>query len=334
MAGRKSIVPPKVKRAAENKNSPIKDVEKEVSDLLEHGTLESLKKGKQLSKDYLKHQWDFYSELAFQRNAIAEELIDAVSESCIEDYEFESWQRVLTWKYTNHPLCTVGSLKHYGGRFNIGDNISPTSALKSFPAFYIAEDQHTARSEAFGSQVADVILTPEDVSLTNKRSYACISISGSLDKVIDLTKKSSLTKFVRFISKFHIPKSILDSAALLNLPPPTLVTSSTMLLESFMAIDWRKVPAQGDIPANSQIFGQIAYKAGVDGILFKSSKTKRLCLAIFPSNFANGNSFMKLDDEPPEKWTVKIIDSDNFELCEKNTDQIKDIKKFNSKDRK
>ncbi|SMC62036.1 RES domain-containing protein [Polynucleobacter kasalickyi] len=322
MAGQKPIISPKVKRASKIKKPPIKDMGKEVADLLEQGSLTNLQKAKQLSQDYLKHQWDFYSELAFQRNTIAEELIDSISESCIEDYQFESWQRALTWKYTNHPLCTIGSLKQYGGRFNIGENISPSSALKTFSAFYIAEDQPTARAEAFGSPRVGSSLTPEEISLTNKRSYACISISGSLDKVFDLTKKSSLTKFVRLISKFKIPKPIYESATRLNLPTPTLINSSTLLMESLLASDWRKEPAQADIPANGQIFGQMAHKAGVDGILFKSSKTRKLCLAIYPSNFANGNSYIQLDDEPPEKWIVKKIDSGNFKLCEKNADEI------------
>lgn len=312
----------KGQRAKPNKKKHIANIGKEVNYLLEHGTLDSLQKAKQLSRDHLKHQWDFYSELAFQRNAIAEKLVDAISESCIEDYKFFAWQRVLQWKYTNHPLCTIGSLKQYGGRFNIGEDISPSDALQTFSAFYIAQDQVTAKAEAFGSPVSGFDLSVDETSLTNKRSYGCISISGSLDKVIDLTKKSSLTKFVRLISKFKIPQSIHDSAARLNLPPPTLINSTSLLLDSFLASDWRKEPAQFDIPANGQIFGQLAYKAGIDGILFKSSKTKKLCLAIFPSNFSNGNSYLQLDDEPPEKWIVRLIDSTNFDLCQKNAEQI------------
>jgi hypothetical protein len=56
---------------------------------------------------------------------------------------------------------------------------------------------------------------------------------------------------------------------------------------------------------------------------FYLNHQKKLCLAIFPSNFANGNSSLTLDDEPPEKWITTKIDSDNFELCEKNAEQVK-----------
>lgn len=265
-------VPPKGKRLSTKKKQHITDVGKEVTHLLEQGTLDSLQKGAQLSRDHLKYQWDLYSELAFQRNVIAKDLMDAISESCIEDYEFESWQRAIQWKYINHPLCTIGSSKQYGGRFNIGEDISPARMLKTFSALYIAQDQDTAKAEAFGSQVKQFSLSPSEVSLTNKRSYGCISISGELDRVIDLTNPSSLTKFIRLISKFTIPQSIVDSASRLNLPSPTIINSKKLLLDSFLASDWRKEPAQCDIPANSQIFGQLAYEAGIDGILFESSK--------------------------------------------------------------
>jgi hypothetical protein len=53
-------------------------------------------------------------------------------------------------KYSNHPLCTLGSIKQYGGRFNIGEDISQANTLKTFQAFYLAEDQSTAQMiEAF-----------------------------------------------------------------------------------------------------------------------------------------------------------------------------------------
>jgi hypothetical protein len=322
LTGRKPI-PSECARAKPIKKHQITDVSKQVTHLLEEGSLESLTQGKALYQSYLKYQWDFYSELSFQRNAVQDKLINAIAESCIENFEFANWQRVVSWKYSNHPLCTIGSTRQFGGRFNIGEDISQSNTLKTFPAFYIAKDQGTAQVEAFGNQNRDGKLTVYEVALTNKSSYTCFSISGSLDRIIDLTKKSSLSKFVRLISKFTIPQSICDSARRLNIPEPTLVTTTTLLLKSFLAPDWRKEPAQSDIPANSQIFGQLAYQAGIDGILFRSTKTGKDCLAVFPSNFANGNSYIKLDDEPPSKWIMKMIDSENFSLCEKNAEQIK-----------
>ena len=311
------------RRSSSVKKTENQDLGKRVNHLLEEGTVESLTKGKQLSQDNLKYQWDFYSELAFQRGVIQDKLLSAIAQSCLTDFKFKSWQRVIGWKYSHHPLCTIGSIKQYGGRFNIGEDISQGNTLKTFQAFYLAEDQATAQVEALGSQVSSEKLTVEDVALTNKSSYSCISISGSLDKVIDLTKKSSLTKFVRLISSFTIPQSIYDSAKRLGIPQPTLINTTTLLLDSFLSPSWRKEPAQFDIPANSQIFGQLAHQAGIDGILFHSTKTGKKCLAVFPSNFGGGSSSLVVDDEPPEIWIPKIINLNNFGLCEKNAMQIK-----------
>jgi len=311
------------RRSLSAKKVENQDVGRRVTHLLEEGTVESLTKGKQLSQDYLKYQWDFYSELAFQRSVIQDRLLSAIAQSCVTDLKFSSWQRVIGWKYSNHPLCTLGSIKQFGGRFNIGEDISQANTLKTFQALYLAEDQGTAQVEAFGSQVPSESLTVDEVALTNKRSYSCISISGSLDKVVDLTKKASLTKFVRLISSFTIPQSIYDSAIRLGIPEPTLVNTSTLLLESFLAPNWRKEPAQFDIPANSQIFGQLAHQAGIDGILFRSTKTGKKCLAIFPSNFGGGSSSLAVDDDPPDSWTPKVINLNNFGLCEKTAKQVK-----------
>jgi hypothetical protein len=95
------------------------------------------------------------------------------------------------------------------------------------------------------------------------------------------------------------------------------------LLKSFLANNWRKEPAQFDIPANSQIFGQLAYFAGMDGVVYPSTKTGKNCLAIYPSNFDGRNSFLSLDDDPPEVWTPRIISSENFLLAEMTSEEVK-----------
>ena len=94
-----------------------------------------------------------------------------------------------------------------------------------------------------------------------------------MDRVIDLTDKTALVTFAKLISKFKVPQSILDSAARLNIPLPTLIKSPGPLLKSLLIDNWRKEPAQFDIPANGQIFGHLVYLAGIDSIVYPSSKT-------------------------------------------------------------
>ncbi|MBU3627211.1 RES domain-containing protein [Polynucleobacter sp. JS-Safj-400b-B2] len=297
--------------------------EKRVEHLLEEGSIKSLVEGKKLNQEHIKYQWDFYSELAYQRSQIQDQLILSIQESCITNFKINSWQRVTKWKYSGHPFSTVGSLVSYGGRFNIGGDISSSDTLKTFQALYLAEDQGTAQVEAFGQDVTNSGLTIEEISLSNKNSFVCTSISGRLDRVIDLTTKQSLVKFAKLISKFKIPHAIQESAKKLGIPTPFLIKSPGSLLKSFLANNWRKEPAQFDIPANSQIFGQLAYFAGMDGVVYPSTKTGKNCLAIYPSNFDGRNSFLSLDDEPPEVWTPRIISSENFQLAKMTSDDVK-----------
>lgn len=304
------------------KISPVTP-EKRVEHLLEEGTIQSLIEGKRLNQENIKYQWDFYSELAYQRSQIQDQLILSIQESCVTNFEVDSWQRVTKWKYSNHPLSTVGSLVSYGGRFNIGEDISSSGTLKTFQALYLAQDQGTAQVEALGHAAPSSGLTIEEISLSNKDSFACASISGSLDRVVDLSDKESLAKFVKLISKFKIPQSILDSAANLGIPAPTLIRSSGPLLKSFLADNWRKEPAQFDIPANSQIFGLLAYLAGIDGIVYPSVKTGQKCLAIYPSNFDGRDSVLRLDNDPPESWTPREITSETFQVCEMASDEAR-----------
>ena len=79
------------RRSSSVKKAENQDLGKRVSHLLEEGTVESLTKGKQLSQDNLKYQWDFYSELAFQRGVIQDKLLSAIAQSCLTDFKFKSW---------------------------------------------------------------------------------------------------------------------------------------------------------------------------------------------------------------------------------------------------
>jgi hypothetical protein len=128
--------------------------EKRVEYLLEEGSLQSLTEGKKLHQAHIKYQWDFYSELAYQRNLIQDQLIASIQASCITSYKIESWQRVTRWKYSGHPFSTVGSIVSWGGRFNIGKDISQGGTLKTFQALYLAQSQATAQVEGLGSGTA------------------------------------------------------------------------------------------------------------------------------------------------------------------------------------
>lgn len=294
--------------------------------LLEQGNLEGLKAAKQRAGKLSKYYWNEYSELARQRNAVKEELEQALIQSCISDYEFKHWQRAVKYKYGLHPLSTLGSLSWVGGRFNIGEEIN--SEVTSFPALYLASDKDTALQEHLGQQETSKKskLTPRELALTNPSSETIVSVSGCLDKVFDLTEVKNLTLFVNLIKNFVLSGGLKAQAKQLNLPVSIMKTTS-QLLSNLLIPEWRLLPVNMDIPSNSQIFGHLIYSAGIEGILYPSKLTKKPCLAIFPRNFSNTDSTIYLDDEVPHKAVPKKVDSKNWRVCELSFEDILSLKK-------
>ena len=64
---------------------------------------------------------------------------------------------------------------------------------------------------------------------------------------------------------------------------------------------------QFDVPANSQILGQIAYEAGIEGILFPSVKTDKKNLAIYPENFKDSDAYIEIRGEVSNTVVIKEL---------------------------
>jgi hypothetical protein len=99
-------------------------------------------------------------------------------------------------------------------------------------------------------------------------------------------------------------------------------TTSDELLNTLHQPDWRKIPSNCDVPSNSQIFGHLIYSAGIEGILYPSKFTEKLCLAVFPRNFVATDSFVALDDEVPHPKVPARIDASSWRLCEMGAKEI------------
>jgi hypothetical protein len=117
-----------------------------------------------------------------------------------------------------------------------------------------------------------------------------VSVSGKLESVIDIRDGSNLAGFVSLIKDFKLSKSLILKARKLGFPVRLIrtVQGLSMVLEKRA---WRDWPMVFDVPAVSQIFGGIVMGAGIEGILYNSAITQRLCLAIFPQNFLNSSSY-------------------------------------------
>lgn len=288
--------------------------------LLEKGSLKDIRRAKKFIDERLKYQWQYYSEVAHQRNQVHDELIKVLIQSS-KSFRFEKWQREVKWKYSLHPLSTTGSLAFIGGRFNAGIDIN--SAISSFPALYLAVDKDTALQETLGlTEVDDSRLSARELALINPQSEVIVSVSGELEKVFNLTDASNLDTFVELTKRFKLSPALIELAKHLGLPRPRIVKRSKDLLDTLLLEDWRKAPMIGDVPSNSQIFGRLIYQAGIEGILYPSSLAGKDCLAIFPNNFAVTSSYIMLDDEPPHASVPSRIDGTNWRICELSAKEL------------
>ncbi len=274
-----------------------------------------MRAAKERTAALLKYHWDYYSELARQRNGIQEILNKALVQACISNYRIEKWQRAVKYKYGLHPFSTAGSLTYIGGRFNTGRDVN--SEVPSFPALYLASNKDTALQETLGQiKPKDSPLNARELALINPQSEVIVSVSGELEKVFDLTVPKNLAGFVELIKDFKLGKAIEESAKFLGLAPPDIIKRPEQLLETLLNDEWQRPPSQFDVPANPQIFGHLIYQAGIEAILYPSKLTKENCLAVFPHNFAVSSSYLILDDDIPHPSVPQKVDSTNWRICD------------------
>ncbi len=283
--------------------------------ILEQGTLIELKNAKKRTAAHLRYYWNYFSELAYQRGRIEDEIGQSLNESCTRDFELKRWQRVVKYKYSLHPLSTEGSVRRIGGRFNMGKDVNPN--LPSFPALYFAIDKDTALQETLGQvEVEGSDLSPRELALMSPKSETIVSVSGRLEHVLDIRTTTSLRKFTDLIKNFELSRSVISQARLLGQGVPEIVTTPSKLRESLLLERWRALPMLFDVPSNSQIFGHLVFTAGIEGIVYPSKLTGRDCVSIFPRNFAGTSSFVELDDPAPDGVVATRMDDTNWRLFE------------------
>ena len=277
-------------------------------EILDSGQVSDITRSKKYFEQLVSFHWRYYSELAYQRKQIREEL-NSVLREVAGPFEFTRWQRVVKFKYSLDPLSTKGSLVDPGGRFNVGA-IDP-NRYPMFPALYLAVDKGTALAEVLGRSVTQSSLSPEDIALTKPDSISVLSVSGKLEAVLDIQSGRNLQRFVALIKDFKLSRTLRSEAQALGFPLD-IVSNIDVLQKVLGHPNWRDWPMLYDVPAAGQIFASIAVNAGIEAILYGSVITGRECLAIFPQNFLNSSSFIKLDDPTPSDNVPRQMDSTNF----------------------
>ena len=277
---------------------------------LDQFTLAAVRSAKNYAREGARYQWDYYAALAQQRAEKSEEIKKTLVGAAEGPFVFSGWQRVVDYRYSLHPLSTVGSVvTDPGGRFNIGD--IDRTRFSPFPALYLASDLPTAIVERFGETPGTSGLSNLDLALRSGPSFSCVSVSGRLETVIDLRHADRLQPFIEIIKRFKLPQDLAGRADLLRFPPPKIVRTVEELVGAITSLAWRVEPMQVDVPGAPQIFGQLVWTAGIEGIIFPSSKGGDVCLAIFPENLS-ATSFAELDHTAPPGLTHLRLDGKTF----------------------
>ena len=203
-------------------------------------------------------------------------------------------------------------MTHIGGRFNFGRDINDYQ-FPPFPALYIGSSHEVALAERLPHPFAPSPLSDNELALAFPNSYSYYVLSGSIHRVLDITSAKSLRKATEIFAAFEKDKSIDDLARLVNKVPIPLVKHPGDLKKILHEPNWRGAPTQVNLPASCQVFGKLVRDAGVEGILYNSTKVKSgKCLAIFPENLQGSPSSVTLADDVPETLQCKTLNKNTW----------------------
>lgn len=253
---------------------------------------------------------EHFAYFAHRRSQVMEDLKQSLQENTI-NYEFNDWRRIVSQQFSNTPLSTIGSVKSFpGGRFNIG--LIDIERFPVFAALYLAENTGTALLEMLGVKAENVIDGLSGAELAAAGNFSHFVIHGKLSNVLDLTDGESLWQFYTHLKGIQLPLYYQNKARQLKISTMPPVKSLEELQETIFSDEWRLMPMQFDVPANSQILGQIAYSAGIEAILYPSVKTNNHALAVYPENFHDSDAYVEITGSVAETVIHTRIDKNTY----------------------
>lgn len=227
-----------------------------------------------------------------------DELIDALNQKPAAPADFEGWVRVVDTRWTLSPLSSIGSLKACGGRFNIGSDVL-SSSRSPFPALYVGENLETAYRERFQMEQGDTVggLTAEELALG--ASTSSYRVRGHVERVFDASSLAALSPIAKVLAKFKMPAEAAAIAKLLKMRRASdmMIRNASSLRTALLVSNWRVWPVQYELPAPSQIFGDLVRAAGYEAIRYRSTKSRSgYCMAVLSGNIGSDRTFVELMD--------------------------------------
>lgn len=271
-------------------------------DAFTHANLQQWRSTYRAAQNYQKL---LYFDLEAQRTIHRDELYEALTTTAVP-FSFDSWVRIVNYRYTLHPLSSVGSLKTIGGRFNFGMQIDQ-QLFKPFPALYVADSEEAARAEYFQTPEPQGGLTPEEFALVKPESFSVLRLRGNLNRVFDLRRQSNLRGFVKVTKRFTISQRVHRTGKIAGMGYH-VIKDEKGLFDSLLLQNWRFQPTQYDVPSNPQIFGSIVCGAGLQGVIYPSVRSSGACLAVFPQNLDTHDSYVEVMPRVPRELEISRLD--------------------------
>jgi len=254
---------------------------------------------------------EYYFGLERQRTARRAELLAALRQRPAPPLKLDNWVRIVPYEYCLEPLSPAGSVRRHGGRFNIGRELGE-GAFRAFPALYLASNLETAYREYFQLSRDQSLggLTPEELSLQPTDSYLVALVRGEIASAFDTRDRAALKPFVDIIRTFEMPLRVRQLARSLKLEIGDLVRTVNQLQRVLAASDWRSWPLQFDLPANSQVFGQLVRDAGFEALIYSSTQSNEPCVAVLPENLRDSPSHLEIVGSYPYAAHVVALNAE------------------------
>lgn len=264
-----------------------------------------------MSRDLDVLQDELYFGLEPERRSLRPDLIGALRSTAPIAIDLSRWVRVVPYQFSLEPLSCAGSLQNIGGRFNAGSELDPNT-LNPWPALYLAQNYETAFREKFQLPRDKVVdgLTPQELALEQGVSHTALFVRGHLARVFDMTDHQSLVAVAAVLRRVKMPARARVIQRKLKIPNVGIymVQTGKQLHEMVLAHNWRMLPIQFGLPAQSHVLAELIRAAGFEGILYRSTKGPGKCLAAFPDLLDDG-SFVELIDASPATVKHRRLDS-------------------------
>lgn len=297
---KKKITPPSFK----NEPNPRGILE------LERFTEANITQWNQASENLNELEDILYFSLEPERRRLRSELTASIQDNKPIEFVIHNWTRVVSFEHSLDPLSCIGSIKSYGGRFNVGLELD-AGTLKPWPALYLAENFETAFREKRQLASDSIVngLTPSELALMPGENLTAVSVIGQLNRVFDMRSPNSLESIAKVLRKIKMPDraKLLQKRLRISAKDLFMIKTPNQLHTAITKANWRTLPIQFGLPSQSQIISELIAAAGYEAILYPSSKSPGNCLAIFPNLLAD-HSYVEVLGEIPGRLQHPRLD--------------------------